>query len=556
MRSRSAALLGLALLNLVSQAKAVASASDFDVERLRQDTKYLASDQLGGRMPGTPQAADAVEYIRAQMKRAGLEPGYHGRWIQDVPLVTLTPATSPVLEVTSDHGSLRLNQGSDVVVWTKTPKSLVSLHDSEMVFVGYGIVAPDAGWDDYKGADVRGKTVVMLVNDPDWQSSDSTGPFGGKRLSYYGRYTYKFEEAARHGANAALIIHRTDAAGYPFKVLVNTNAGPKVQIDDPSDPKDHASVEGWISQSSAKDVFDLAGLDLEAQMSNAGTREFHPVPMQLHASVTLKNTISKFKSENVVGILPGQSDPSEAFFFSAHWDHLGTCEPASLGHRICNGAVDNASGVAGVLSLARSFASSPKLRRSVLFIAFTGEEQGLLGSAYYVKHPALPLSDTVGGINIDVMNVFGPTNDVMILHPGLTTLEAPFIATATKQGRKLSPDAFPEQGLYYRSDQLSFARAGVPTLFASSGFQRRTTSNTGMTLAYYFQHVYHTPADTFDPNWDWTGAIEDLEVYRAVGRAFASGGERPTWLPGSEFGFPNSTRKPVTDVHKDLLPNL
>lgn len=512
------------------------AAPAISVAALKADTSYLASDALGGRLPGTPGGDAAVSYIIRRMKQAGLEPGYRGQWTQPVPLVTLTPDAETRLTVTGPGVAASLRQSSDAILWTKMPVSRLAIPPSQMIFVGYGIDAPERGWNDYAGVDMRGKIAVILVNDPDWQSSSDVGPFGGRRLTYYGRYTYKFEEAARQGAAGALIIHDTAAAGYPFQVLVNTNSGAKIDIDVPSVAKEHAPLEGWLSSDAAERVLSLSGKNLTELTRAAQRPGFRAIPLSLSASITIHNRIERSTSRNVVGMVRGSSRPNEAFVYSAHWDHLGPCGNSSQPSAICNGAVDNATGSAGLLALAQAFHDSGRRpRRSVLFLSLTGEEQGLLGSAYYVKAPAIPIARTTGGLNIDVMNVFGPTRDVMIMHPGMTSLETIFSAAAQRQGRSLSPEMMPNQGLYYRSDQLSFARTGVPFLFASSGLDRGPGSSPSQGLVAYFQKVYHTARDVYDPNWNWQGAVEDLQVYYDVGRTVADSDSWPTWSPDAEF---------------------
>lgn len=530
-----AALAAVALQASISPSAFPAELPTIDADSLRQDTKYLSSDELDGRLPGTAGDDKAVAYMIKRMDQIGLKPGYHGRWTQDVPLVTITPAADTSLQIDGAREPLHFRQRTEAIIWTKRPQPTVSLSKSELVFVGYGIVAPERGWNDYAGVDAKGKTVIILVNDPDWQSKTTTGLFDGRRLTYYGRYTYKFEEAARQGAAAAFVIHQTEAAGYPFQVLVNTNAGAKVSIDSSASAGEHASVEGWLSTPAAERLFEAAGLSLSELTAAAQKPDFKAVSMKLQASTTLSNTVAHSTSQNVIGTLPGKEHPDEAFLYSAHWDHLGDCAPNAAGHAVCNGAVDNASGSAGLLALAKAFAQQPRPSRSILFVSLTGEEQGMLGSEYYVRSPALPIAKTTGGINIDVMNVFGPTRDVMVLHPGLTSLEPLFVEAAKSQGRTLSPEMLPEQGLYYRSDQLSFARAGIPMLFASSGFDRGPSVPPTLGLAGYFQHVYHTASDVFDPNWDWSGAVQDLQIYYAVGSSVARSADWPTWAAASEF---------------------
>jgi hypothetical protein len=357
---------------------------------LKRDTEILSSDAFGGRLPGTPGGDRTVAYMIAGMRTAGLQPGNHGRWTQDVPLVTITADPHFALDVAGKGHDEKFVQNADIVLWTKRHDGHGLLANSSIIFAGYGIHAPERGWDDYAGVDVHGKTVIVLVNDPDWQSAADTGTFGGRRLTYYGRWTYRFEEARRQRAAAAIIIHDTAPAGYPFGVLVNTNGGPKIDLDLPSKGADHAAVEGWISTPAAQRLFRAADLDLSALIDQAGRPGFRAFPIPLTANVDFHSMVTFSRSQNVVGLLPGTTRRNETFLYSAHWDHIGHCPANASGHAICNGAIDNASGSAALLALARIFAKEPRHERSILFLSLTGEEQGLLGSSYYVSSPDPP----------------------------------------------------------------------------------------------------------------------------------------------------------------------
>ena len=504
---------------------------------LKHDTQVLSSDAFEGRLPGTPGGDKAVAYMIARMKAVGLQPGNHGQWTQQVPFVTITADPKLTLDVTGGKTPLSFAQKTDVVLWTKRQLDRVTVAPSDIVFVGYGINAPERGWNDYAGVDVRGKTVVILINDPDWRTPTETGPFDGRRMTYYGRWTYKYEEAARQGAAAAIIIHDTEPAAYPFGVVVNSNGGAKIALDTPDKGMSRAAVEGWITLPAAQRLFAAAGKDLTALSKAAEVKGFTPIPLGVKASTSFTNTIVHSMSQNVVGILPGNKRPGEVVLYTAHWDHLGRCPADATGDDICNGALDNASGSAGLLTLAETFVKAPRTARSVLFLSVTGEEQGLLGSEYYAENPIYPVGKTVGGINMDGLNVIGRSRDVVIVGAGKSELEPLFIAVAKTQGRTVSPEDSPEKGYYYRSDHFSMAHVGVPMLDVSSG-----NDIIGKPKGYgkaaaddYTANRYHKPGDNYDPKWDWSGAIEDLQAYYLVGRDLADSDAWPNWYPSAEF---------------------
>ncbi len=506
---------------------------------LKTDTAMLASDAFEGRKPGTPGGDKAVAYIVERFKAIGLQPGNHGRWTQDVPFVTITTAPTP-LTFAGGSAPVSLAYGTDVVLWTKHQVATQTLAGSPVVFVGYGITAPEKGWDDYAGLDVHGKTVVFLVNDPDWQTKAAgkdAGPFEGRAMTYYGRYTYKFEEAARHGAAAAFVIHDTEPAGYGWNVITTSWTGPQIDLDSADHGMGRVGVEGWITRAAAERMLAAAGQDLGALTAAAQAKGFRAVPLPLTASATLTNTIARSASKNVIGIVPGTRYPDETVFFTAHWDHLGRCPADRSGDDICNGAVDNASGVAGVLALADAFAHGPKPKRTVVFMSVTGEESGLLGSRWYAEHPVFPLALTAGGVNMDGLNVGGRTHDITISGGGKSDLDTMATAVALRQGRTVSPEASPEKGGYFRSDHFSFAKLGVPMLRASSGIDRVEGGKAAGQAAAddYTAHRYHQPSDNYDPTWNWAGAVEDLDLYYAVGREIADNHIWPQWNAGAEF---------------------
>ena len=522
---------------------------------LKADTATLASDAFEGRKPGTLGGDKAVAYIQQRMAAIGLTPGNHGQWTQDVPLVTITTAPTP-LEFNGDGLRVRFDYGTDVVLWTKDPVAAPALAASPVVFVGYGITAPEKGWDDYAGVDVRGKTVIILVNDPDWQTKAAgkdAGPFEGRAMTYYGRYTYKFEEAARHGAAAAFVVHDTEPAGYGWNVITTSWTGPQIDLDAAPAGGTPVPVQGWVTRAAVGKLaalaapghhaFDDAALAAAGEQAYAAlvtaaqTRGFTAMPMPLTASASLTTTVTHSASKNVIGVVPGTRYPNETVLFTAHWDHLGRCPADASGDDICNGAVDNASGVAGVLALAQAFAQGPKPERMVVFMAVTGEESGLLGSRWYAEHPVYPLALTAGGVNMDGLNVGGRTHDITISGGGKSDLDTLATALAKAQGRYVAPEPSPEKGGYFRSDHFSFAKLGVPMLRAGSGVDRLDGGTAAGQAAAddYTAHRYHQPSDNYDPNWNWAGAVEDLNLYYAVGRQLADGHDWPAWYAGAEF---------------------
>ena len=516
-----------------------AHAQAIDLAALKRDTQMLSSDAFEGRKPGTPAEAKTVAYLIERMKAAGLEPGNGGQWTQDVPLVTIAAdKASARLRFTGGRGGdIAYAMPADTVIWTGREQASVQVANSDVVFVGYGVNAPEQGWNDYAGVDVRGKTVVILINDPDWREPSLTGAFGGRAMTYYGRWVYKYEEAARQGAAAALIVHQTEPAAYPWEVVVNSNTGGKLSIATPDKGTSRTVVEGWLTLDAAKRLFAASSLDFTTLERAAAIKGFRAVPMPLKASASLSNTVAYTQSKNVLGLLPGAKRPAEVVLATAHWDHLGRCPAAANGDDICNGAVDNASGTAGLLSLARSLARGPRPARSMLFVSVTGEEQGLLGSRYYAEHPVVPIRNTVGGVNMDGLNVTGRTRDIVLSGGGRNAVDAMFADAAKGQGRSVAPEANPEKGYYYRSDHFMLAKVGVPMLYGESGIDLVQGGKTAGQAAAddYTAHRYHKPADEYDPKWDWSGALEDLGAYRQVLLGLANGTDWPGWNPGSEF---------------------
>ncbi len=506
-------------------------------DALRQHIKILSSDEFEGRGPSSPGEEKTVAYLAKQFQSYGLKPINGDSYFQDVPLVEITAAPSTVLTVDAGAGSVDLANGGDMMVWTKRVVESVSVSDSDMVFVGYGINAPEYDWNDYDGVDVTGKTVVILVNDPGYATQDAE-LFNGNAMTYYGRWTYKYEEAARQGAAAALIIHETRPAAYPWEVVTGSWSGPQFDLVRDDDNMSRVAVEGWIQERVADDLFSRAGLDFDALKKAALTGDFKALPMgDLKASISIENSLRRSISRNVIGYVKGSERPEEYFLYMAHWDHLGK-DPGLEGDQIYNGALDNATGTAGLLELARHFANPVNQpRRSVVFVAVTAEEQGLLGSAYYASAPVFPLNKTVAGINMDGLSIIGKTRDVTVIGFGASELENYLREAASEQDRVVEPEPTPENGYYYRSDHFNLAKVGVPMLYTEAGVDSRLRGREwGLAQGEdYVANRYHKPADEYDPDWDLSGAVEDLELFYAIGKRIANGNNWPNWYEGTEF---------------------
>jgi len=507
------------------------------LDTLKDVTRTLSDDSFEGRAPATSAEEKTVTYIADRFARAGLKPGGSGgSWYQPVPLVELTLDPRITLNFRGGKAALHFAYGKDMVVSTYQVQPHVEVRNSDVVFVGYGINAPERGWNDYAGIDVKGKTVIILVNDPDWRMPTLDGPFEGRAMTYYGRWTYKYEEAARQGAAAAIIIHDAEPAAYPFSVVVSSRTGPQLEFDESGGHMDQSKVVGWITTDAAQRLFAAAGKDYAKLLDAATKKGFRAVPLGLRASVALDQTIRRQVSRNIIGILPGTERPDDYFLYSAHWDHLGHCEPVD-GDDICNGAIDNASGIAGLVGLAEAFKSKGAPKRSIMFMALTAEEAGTIGSEYYAAHPTVPLGLIVGGINMDSLNMNGATRDIVLVGGGKSELEDYLARAAKAQGRTVEPEPTPEKGYYFRSDHFSFARLGVPMLYTDPGQDLVNGGKArGAALAAdYVEHRYHSPKDEYDPNWDWSGAVQDLELWHAIGRDLADGEAWPNWYLSSEF---------------------
>ena len=513
-------------------------------ENLLAHIKVLSSDEFEGRAPSTKGEELTVKYLTDQFKRYGLQSGNpDGTYIQNVPLIGIQ--SKPESYVIANGKRIDLEPKKDIAAWTIRPVPEVKVNDSEVVFVGYGVVAPEYGWDDYKGMDVRGKTIVMLVNDPavsDPKNAAQLDPnmFKGKEMTYYGRWTYKYEIASEKGAAAAVIIHETGPAGYPFEVVVGSNTAENFDIQTADRNAHRVAVQSWIPYPTAEKIFSAAGKNLAELKKLAVRKDFHPVTLNARWSFDIKNQVREVQSKNVIAKLPGSDAKlrDEYVMFTAHWDHLGK-DPSLKGDQIYNGAVDNASGCAGLLELAHAYSQlTPAPKRSMLFLAVTAEEKGLLGSKYYAANPLYPLKKTLADLNMDSMNPWGKTRDLVIIGLGNSTLDDIAKRVADEQGgRTLKPDPTPEHGSFFRSDHFEFAKQGVPALNIEpgddyigkpSGFGRQKQEE-------YDAHDYHNVTDEIKPGWDLSGEVRDMRLLFEVGRLVANSPTFPEWKPGSEF---------------------
>jgi len=513
-------------------------------ERMLNNTRVLSSDAFEGRAPGSRGEELTTSYLQDQFRGLGLEPGNpDGTFLQSVPLVGITADPGMKLSLAGRGRTLAPKYQVDYVAQTRRVVESSAL-DAEIIFAGYGVQAPEFQWDDFKGVDVRGKAIVVLVNDPPVPSPANPGEldaatFGGKAMTYYGRWTYKYEKAAELGAAACFIVHQSEPAGYPWDVVRNSWSGEQFGLATPDKNMNRAAVEGWLSLGTAQALFRAAGLDFQKLAAQAATRDFRPVPLGMRARVTLQNTLRTVDSHNVIAKLTGSDAGLRDSYvvYIAHWDHLGT-DTRLMGDKIFNGAVDNAAGLASLLEIARAYKQlSTPPRRSILFLAVTAEEQGLLGSQYYGEHPLYPLARTAVAINIDAMNVLGRTTDLVMVGKGNSTLDELVESIARQQGRTVKPDAEPEKGFFYRSDHFNFAKQGVPSFFPEAGidFSGRPP-NWGMEMRRrYTEEDYHKPSDEVRANWDLSGAVEDSQLFFLLGHRVANDSALPEWKPGTEF---------------------
>lgn len=504
-------------------------------------TRTLASDEFEGRGPGSRGEERATRWIAGQMEQAGLTPGGPGgSWFQSVPMVGIRSTVSAGASVAG--GRETWSSPQDLVAWAPVVQERVSVTNSGLVFVGYGVVAPEYGWDDFKGVDVRGKTVLMLVNDP--PVPDASVPaaldermFRGKAMTYYGRWTYKFEIAAQRGAAAALVVHETGPAGYPWFVVVNSWSRENFSLSASAGPQ--VSVAGWLALDATRRLFAAAGLDFEEEKLRAARRDFRPVPLKAIADFAVTNVLRRVESRNVVGELRG-ADPvrrEDWIVYTAHWDHLGR-DDTREGDPIFNGALDNATGTAGLLGLARAFGGMPERpARSLLFVALTAEEQGLLGARHYAVNPLHPLRRTVANLNMDGLNPWGRTRDVAVVGLGNSTLDDLAVREAGRQGRTVTAEASPEKGMFYRSDHFEFAKVGVPALYLKSGldYVGRPEGWGRARSDEFTERDYHKVSDEVKDDWDFSGAVEDLQILYRIGLDLAQNPIWPEWKPGTEF---------------------
>ncbi|QIL75066.1 M28 family metallopeptidase [Hymenobacter sp. HDW8] len=503
-------------------------------------SKYLqavSSDEMMGRKPFTVGEERSTKYLADQFKQLGLKPGPDGSYFQAVPLVEITGTPAATMQIKGNGKSLNLQYKTDFVAFTQREQPQVAVTNSPLVFAGYGVVAPEYGWNDYAGLDVKGKTVVVFVNDPGNAGTDTT-LFKGKAMTYYGRWTYKYEEAARQGAAGVLIVHDTKPAAYPWSVVLSGAISPKLRAQTADKGASKCAIEGWLTLDAAKRLFQAAGQNYDQLYAAANQKGFRPRPLgNLTVSASIQNKLRRQTSRNVLAVIPGTTRPNEYIIYSAHWDHFGVGK-AIAGDSIYNGAVDDGTGLAALLSIAEAFQKAPqKPARSIVFLAVTGEEQGLLGSAYYAQHPVFPLNKTVADLNMDMLWPYGKMKDLTVIGYGQSELEEYARAAAKEQDRYILPDQTPETGMFYRSDHFSFAHVGVPSLYASGGFESRTRGKEyiAQQRQNYTTNMYHKPADQFDPKWDLSGIAQDAQLYLRVGQRLAGETTFPQWKAGSEF---------------------
>ncbi|HSJ13753.1 MAG TPA: M20/M25/M40 family metallo-hydrolase [Longimicrobiales bacterium] len=510
-------------------------------ESMLAHIRVLADDSMEGRAPATPGEERTVRYLTEQFQAMGLEPGNpDGTYVQNVPMVGITSDVAGSLRIAGS--AMPLNGPTDYIASTLRAEPEVRVADSELVFVGYGVVAPEYGWDDFKGVDVRGKTIVMLVNDPPVPSAaDSavldTAIFRGRAMTLYGRWTYKYQIAAEKGAAAALIVHETGPAGYPFEVLSAGWGRETFDVRAPLGSAPPVPVQGWLTEPAARRVLAAAGQDFDQLKAAARRQDFRPVPLNGTASFTIRNQLREVQSRNVIAKLTGTERPDEYIIYTAHWDHLGR-DTTRSGDQIFNGALDNASGTAAMLEIAKAFAQNqPRPKRSILFLAVTAEEKGLLGAKYYAENPLYPLTQTLANINMDGVNQWGRTSDLGVIGLGNSTLDDVLALAVAPRGRTLAPDAEPEKGFYYRSDHFEFAKQGVPALYIRGGTQYigKPTDFSQRKREEYTANDYHKPSDEIKPDWDLSGAVEDAQILLEVGYRVAQAETWPEWSPGTEF---------------------
>lgn len=528
--------LWLILLASCAGDKGKKGADAINADSLLRNISILSSDSFLGRMPFTPGEKMTVDFLERAFRSVGLAPGNGNSFVQEVPMVSIVSTADSSMRVKTPKGSFFLQAPGDYVIWTDKTDAHIDLDNTPVVFAGYGVVAPEYGWNDYEGIDMKGKLALVMVNDPGFWNNDTT-LFKGRTMTYYGRWTYKFEEAARQGAKGCLVIHRTSAAGYPFSVVQNGFNSARLQLDNRGKQTSNCDAIGWIRDSTAERLFAAAGLDATL-FEKANHRGFRAVPLNIGFSTSMSVQTTYDKSMNVIGRIEGSKRPDEAIIYTAHWDHLGIGAPDEKGDSIYNGALDNASGAAGLIELARAFNSlQPKPERTIVFLAVTGEEQGLLGSEYYTTNPVYPPEKTVAEINIDVLNNFGATRDAVVVGLGQSELDDYLKEEVEKEGGYIVAEPSPEAGGYFRSDHFNFAKAGIPALYAGSGIDligKGKTEGQRLKDEFIAKH-YHRPSDELTGDWNMQGAVHDLGRLFKVGRRLAFEARWPAWKDGSEF---------------------
>ncbi|MGN6518929.1 MAG: M28 family metallopeptidase [Dokdonella sp.] len=534
--------LAIAIALALPLVAAAADAPNFDPKRLSDEVKVLSSDAFEGRAPATAGETKTVEYVVEQMKAAGLSPGGDLKdgqraWTQAVPLLRAEISGQPKLSVSQGGKAQALTQGTEIAV--RAPLNgakSVSIKDAPLVFAGYGVNAPERNWDDFKGLDLKGKVAVVLINDPDFESGK--GDFGGKAMTYYGRWTYKYEEAARRGAAGLLIVHETDPASYGWATVKNSNTNTMFDIVRDHPEAEHVPVEGWITREFAVDLFKRSGLDFAALKKQAQTREFKPVELKgstFSADYAVDSKV--ITSQNIVGRIEGSTRPDETVIYSAHWDHLGVGAPDAKGDRIYNGAVDNATGTAALIEMGRAFANGPKPQRSIVFLNVTAEEKGLLGSEYYSAKPLYPLAKTVAVLNTDALGPEGVARNFSTSGSAKSDLLDELVTTAKSFDLAYVPDQHPEAGHFFRSDHFPFAKRGVPALSYESGNDLVAGGAAAGEAAGkdYVKNRYHQPADEWQASWTFAGMAHDLPLLYKVGSDLANSTRWPNWAQDSEF---------------------
>ncbi|WP_440875694.1 M28 family metallopeptidase [Thalassotalea sp. PLHSN55] len=515
-----------------SAADITASYNSINKEQLAEHIKVLASDEFEGRAPSSKGEELTLDYLTKQLTAVGFEPGNGDSFLQAVPMVSIEASPDMTLSI----GGKDYQYGPEMVMGSSRISEFEQLKDSELVFVGYGVNAPEYNWNDYQGLDVKGKTVVMLVNDPGFATEDPA-IFNGKAMTYYGRWTYKYEEASRQGAEGAIIIHETAPASYGWGVVENSWSGAQFGFVREDKNKGRVAVEGWVNSDVAKELFAKAGLNFEQAKAKAAQGSYHVDMGDLTASVTVKNTVKESVSYNVIATLPGSKKADEHIIYTAHWDHLGI-DKSLTGDQIYNGAVDNASGTAALIEVAEAFAKLPvRPERSITVLAVTAEEQGLLGSKFYAANPIIPAAKTVANLNMDALNVDGASKDVSVYGLGQSELDNYLTVAAEKQGRVIAGDPRPAAGIYYRSDHFAFANIGIPALYAKSGktpadeATKVLREKIGARLA----KCYHNLCDEYSDDWDLSGAVQDMQAFFEIGYELSKENVWPKWSESSEF---------------------